>query len=1118
MSGEAADRPLIDAVDRERARSELGTSFAVEAAAGAGKTTVLVDRLLNLVGEGRARLDEIVAITFTEKAAGELKIRLRDRLEEALAAAADPDAGAHYRDALDDLGHAPIGTIHSFCASLLRERPVEAGVDPQFQVADPLAVSLLRERVWEAWLEGELAAGSPTLLRAVAHGIGLDDTGKGLYWLTERLLGCRDLLDALPPRPEGGAGVREFVAYARPKLAVLVDQLDTYCTPEACEAYRNGMENARRSLVLAEGLPDAQAEVAVARLKLPGRFPGKKHWSRSESRDDSKEIHDDLRARLEAVQTAIGQDLAAACAEAVAGYVEAYRLAKEAEGVLDFDDLLLLARDMLAGSRDAREHFKARFRYLLIDEFQDTDPLQVEIAFFLAERQGACAATWDAVEPEPGKLFIVGDPKQSIYRFRRADIEIYERAKATLGRCGGQLVLSQSFRPLPRLAAVVNGVFERIIAPPDDGLYQPDYVPLHPHRTDEPDRPDVVLLYPPAALAEDLHYQDDYRRAEARCTAAMIQRIVDEGWPVFDKRTGAWRGVRYGDVALLARTFTASDVYADVLAAADIPLRIVGGKHFYLAGEIHSLVAVLKAIDNPHDRLSLVSALRGPLFGISDDELLVAACEHGPLSYQSEGYAGAVGAAMALLREFHERRNSEPLALLLGRLLERTKALELFYLRPRGAQRVANLLKIVDRARQLEDAERVSFRGFVRWLSRLHETEADETESPLLEGDGDLVQFLTVHRSKGLEFPVVFVADMTSGGNRGASFIVLRDHPREQGQLAFYLGSKGQSIRTANWPGGDYEAVRGEAEAARLFYVATTRARDLLFLLPGWGRSAGGFSRFLPEHLIDGSPKWGEQTEWGFVYDTAGLDLADRPGRPFRVPQPPEGELGRAAASRLRARERWSAGVAEAVAGAGEGIAWRTPSRLGHEVLATPEEPEATVASGEGRLVGSVVHRCLEQLGQGIAADPEALVAAEARKAYLSDTARDTALRLVRAGLDSEVMRRAQAAEACYHEVPFALEVGGAVLSGSMDLVIVEADGAVVVDFKTDSVADDGELARRAAVYRPQMLAYALAADRLLCKPVKDVVLCFLCVGGEWALPVTESLLREAEACVAAQE
>ena len=268
MSGEAADRPLIDAVDRERARSELGTSFAVEAAAGAGKTTVLVDRLLNLVGEGQARLDEIVAITFTEKAAGELKIRLRDQLEEALAAAADPDAEARYRDALDDLGHAPIGTIHSFCASLLRERPVEAGVDPQFQVADPLAVSLLRERVWEAWLEGELAAGSPTLLRAVAHGIGLDDTGKGLYWLTERLLGCRDLLDALPPRPEGGAGVREFVAYARPKLAVLVDQLDTYCTPEACEAYRNGMENARRSLVLAEGLPDA---ARAARLPQPLR-------------------------------------------------------------------------------------------------------------------------------------------------------------------------------------------------------------------------------------------------------------------------------------------------------------------------------------------------------------------------------------------------------------------------------------------------------------------------------------------------------------------------------------------------------------------------------------------------------------------------------------------------------------------------------------------------------------------------------------------------------------------------------------------------------------------------------------------------------------------------------
>ncbi|MFW6108203.1 MAG: UvrD-helicase domain-containing protein [bacterium] len=1112
-------RRLIDAADRERATSELETSFAVEAAAGAGKTTVLVERLLALVGRGRATLDEIVAITFTEKAAGELKVRLREELEKAIAASPSAEVAARYARALDDLGHAPIGTIHSFCASLLRERPVEAGVDPQFQVADELACSLLRERVWEAWLEEELAAGDPALLRAVAHGIRLEDPDGGLYWLAGRLLRVRDLLEGLPPRPAGGLALRDFTAYARRKLAVLVDLVTWHCDDERSATYRERMESARRTLVLAEGLDDAQAEAAVVRLKLYGRFPGKKHWDRADSRDDAKALHDELRARLEAVQAAIGQDLAAACAEAVRGYLEAYRQAKEAEGVLDFDDLLLLARDMLATSREAREHFKARFRYLLIDEFQDTDPLQVEIAFFLAERPGRHAAHWEAADLEPGKLFIVGDPKQSIYRFRRADIEIYEKAKDALGRHGARLTLSQSFRPLRRLAEAVNRIFEAVIRPPDEGRYQPDYVPLHAHRAHAPGRPDVVLLPPPPALADDLQYQDDWRRAEARCVAATIQRIVGEGWAVFDQETGEPRPVSYGDIALLARTFTASDIYADELAAAGVPLRIVGGKHFYLAGEIHSLVSVLAAIDNPHDALSVVAALRGPFFGVSDDELLVARSEHGELNYLEEGWEGTVGAAMRVLRAFHERRNAEPLALLLGRLLEETKALELFSLRPRGAQRVANLLKIVERARQLEAAERVSFRGFVRWLSHLHETQADETESPLLEDDADRVQFLTVHRSKGLEFPVVFVPDMSSGGRHSARFVVLRERRPAEGQVAFYLGRKTQSIRTANWPGEDYETVRAEAEMARLFYVATTRARDLLFLLPGWtGRSAGGFSRFLPEGVVEGEPAWGEETASGFVLDTRAFDLSDRPGRPFRVEPPTDGALPKAAQRRRAARQAWLAGTQQAVAEAGAATAWRTPSRLGEGMLGQPEEGEAPIASGEGRRVGSVVHRCLEQLGAGAAEDVGSLVDAEARRAALSPESKLRASELVRGALESRLMERARAAEACYHEVPFALEVGGTVLSGAMDLVLVEPEGVAVVDFKTDAVSGAAAAEARAATYRPQMLAYALAASRLLCAPVTEVVICFVSSGREVALPISEALLREAEACVAADE
>ena len=495
----------------------------------------------------------------------------------------------------------------------------------------------------------------------------------------------------------------------------------------------------------------------------------------------------------------------------------------------------------------------------------------------------------------------------------------------------------------------------------------------------------------------------------------------------------------------------------------------------------------------------------------------MAACEGGGLSYLRGGYGGAVAGAMAVLREFHERRNAEPLALLLGRLLERTKALELAALRPRGEQRVANLLKIVERARELEAAERVSYRGFVRWLGRLHDTEADETESPLLEAGRELVQFLTIHRSKGLEFPVVFVADMTSGMRRTSRFVVLRDREPGEGQFAFYLGRKDQGIRSANWPGDDYDRVRAEAEAARLFYVATTRARDLLFLMPGWGEREGGFTAFLPQGLRGQSPPWGEATEIGHVVATASLGLGEGAPAAFRLRLPSGEGMTKAAEKRLAARQRWRHDLGERLQQAQAGVVWRRPSHLEEGMLSTPEEAAGGVA-GEGRQVGSVVHACLERAGVVEPGAVEARLAAEARAADLSAAATDRARRLLRAALDSPLMARAQDAEACYHEVPFSLEVGGAVLTGSMDLLFVEQGGAVVVDFKTDAVREPHELARRAQAYLPQVEAYALAASRVLCKPVKEVILFFLSAEREWSIPVTEAMLAAAATRVAAEE
>ncbi len=826
-----------------------------------------------------------------------------------------------------------------------------------------------------------------------------------------------------------------------------------------------------------------------------------------------------------------------------------YRQAKDDEGLLDFDDLLLLTRNMLRDSPPARDHFKGRYQFLLVDEFQDTDPLQVEIVFFLAERRGRHAAAWDAVEVQPGKLFLVGDPKQSIYRFRRADIETYERAKRALagshlhfahGRHvpnedvtpGAELTLSQSFRPVPGIAEAVNAIFkDQIVPPADGGLYQPAYVPLHPFREATGDRAAVALLYPPPGHDDELEKIESARRLEARCVATMIRRIVaEERWQVEEKpkdkerKDRVFRDARYGDIAILAERFQFSDTYAEALADADVPLRISGGKHFYMSYEVHSLVAVLKALDNPHDRLSLVAALRGPFFGVSDDELLLAKCAQGTLSYLGDTgkmpVPPAFAAAVAVLREFHERRDAEPIPLLLQRLYERTKVLELFLLRPRGEQRVANLLKVIVQARALEATQRVSFRSFVRWLARLHQTEAREAESASSEAGDDTVQFLSVHAAKGLEFPIVFLVDMTKGQRGSGSFAVLRDKSPEEGQFAFYLGSKDGVFRTANFPGDDYERARDDAERARLFYVAATRASDYLLMFPGWCGGKAGPARFLREAGRPESPDWGAVTPEGLVYDTRTLDLAPPPPRAFRLAPPATGPLTAAAEARLAARAQWQQAVAATLATATRGRVAVSPSHLEEGLTPPSDEPEATAGSDAGRRIGSLVHRCLQRSTLDDPADVHARLQAEAKALALSAEQVQHAARLLDTALASPLLARARAA-GCQHEVPFAIEVSRiedatpVLLTGAMDLLFIENGRVVVVDFKTDAVRDEAELARRADAYAPQAAAYALAAQTALCKPVAEVVLFFLSQGREWRIPVTDLLLRHAEQQVA---
>ena len=382
----------------------------------------------------------------------------------------------------------------------------------------------------------------------------------------------------------------------------------------------------------------------------------------------------------------------------------------------------------------------------------------------------------------------------------------------------------------------------------------------------------------------------------------------------------------------------------------------------------------------------------------------------------------------------------------------------------------------------------------------------------MAESGEDFVQVLTVHKAKGLQFPIVLLADISSSGSERGNVVVMR----ESGQFAVKLASGSKDgFSSSNFPDNSYEANRDEAERKRLFYVATTRARDYLVMFSGWTeRNVNGLAKFLGEWARPESPPWGQESEVGFVFDTRSLDLSPVRGSVFRVFPQVKGSEPEPARRRLEARREWAGAVERALVEAGRGVVAKAPSHL-HDGF-EPPDAEVRARAALGTKTGLLVHMAIERAWTEPRERVERFIVAEARREGLDPEATERARRLVAAALDSQIMERAARAEARYHEVPFSLDLGGTVLTGYMDLLFVEDGQVVVVDFKSDSVEAD-KVEERAQVYRRQMLAYALAARRVLCKPVAEVIIFFLEAGRALTVEFTEEEIARVAAELAAE-
>jgi ATP-dependent helicase/nuclease subunit A len=831
-------------------------------------------------------------------------------------------------------------------------------------------------------------------------------------------------------------------------------------------------------------------------------------------RDELVQWIDEFRVRADA-------DLAALLRQEMSGLLDEYRERKHRLGKLDFVDLLCCVRDLLRDQLDVRHYLQNRLSHLFIDEFQDTDPLQVEILMLLCANDPS-ESDWQKTRPKSGKLFVVGDPKQSIYKFRRADLVLYRQVRDALEECGvGFVSLTQSFRSVPNIQQFVNAAFEAEMSG-DVADGHAEWAALERYRPEMEDRPSVIVLPVPKPYKKRLA-----KEAVNLCMPDAIAAFI--AWLLEQER---W-GYQARDIAVLfrRRTQAGSDLtreYARALEARGVAHLLAGSKSFHRREEVETLRSALTVVEWPEDELSVFATLKGSLFAIPDETLFLYRHRHGRLHpfHKAEPEFPIVDEALGLLAALHRQRNHRPFAATVNALLEATRAQAGFLLRPGGQQILANVARVAELARRFEMTGGISFRGFVEELTAQAEKE-EAAEAPVLEEDSDGVRLMTVHGAKGLEFPVVILADLTAG-------LAQREPDQyvdpKQGLSAIRL------LRCAPWELREHaaeEAARERAEGIRVAYVAATRARDILvvpavgdepFPPDGWltplykaaypTRANWRRSRVAPQ-----CPDFGTSSvvERPVEYDRE-EEFSVRPG--LIQPETGQHEVVWWDPSKLKLGEElnqtlWQSEVLERLLKDDGGVslrgyhAWRSEREqvlqsgarpevdvfLASQAVEAPSGAPIVVAYSSalttprtlgGKRFGTLVHAVLRDTP--LDADAGAIRRfAELNARVLGAPAEEAeaARAAVETALAHPVLARARAAARCYREYPVTLRLGeNRLVEGVIDLAFVENGGWVVVDFKTD--ADGGE---RRARYERQLQWYAYALAELTGLPAQAQLL-----------------------------
>lgn len=1055
--------PIGDAVARQRLENDLDTNFLVEAGAGSGKTYGLVQRITNLIKQGRARAEQIAAITFTRKAAAEIRQRLQSHLEEAWRSESDAGRKELLRQASEDIGQLFVGTIHSFCGRLLRQFPFEVGFDPMFIEIEDAEYERLDRALWLEYLALQQERGVD--LGGVLADLGLDQ--EDLYEAFRAL----SLHPDTEPAPGSGLQPDHQEVHQRlgAALSSLRQRFPSTMPKRGWDRLQRGVLQARRYLRLYEdGLEPRYLRWACEAVNISPSQVTLNRWATKDAGTEARDIISAFREDVIAPYLQSWREYThAQILELVKPAVSFVADRRRQMGRASYQDLLIGAAKLLREFPKAREQLAATYTHLLVDEFQDTDPVQAEVVFLL-NGLPYNEQDWLKVDLRPGGLFLVGDPKQSIYRFRRADITTYHAVQKRLVETGGEVLhLTTSFRAVPEITQPLNDVFKDQF-PASATAIQAAYAPLISVRPASQFNAGVMKLTVPKAPNNAQHL---IVKENAQRIAAWIAWAC-QGNLLLDRSNGETSlGAKPQDFLVITPNRNHLLIYAAALEDAGVPVDISGAKLMRDAPELQLFLTVLDAIADPVNPVKTLACLRSEAFGLSDDALYRYHKAGGQIRLDiapPDADTGDVADALRKLRALRQYAEQLPPAALAELAAEQLGLIAYSATATGGGQKSGAIITALDLLREIRHTTLAQAIADLRTSLTLGDLETFNISS-----SGQAVRVMNLHKAKGLEAPVVILADPSRKTSYPPNIHIERD--RNGSKMSFCIRSRasfygsGKVISSPlDWDDAQArEAGFLAAEHTRLLYVAATRAKNLLVV-----------SRY------EGKP---EDSFW------SGLEPMLKNALEVKLPQQAPAA---APAKRIRRKSLMPSSVdaARAKLQAAAATNWQltSPSAMTAKNF-VPPMPEDGQNSEEpsGMAWGRVVHEMLARIAmyrpdveewttiaasllssEGLDCEPDVLVAAVTR-------------------VWDEIGGRVLNADQVLCEMPFAFADGDRQITGTIDLAFKEPDGWVLVDYKTDPVTPD-RLKPLIERYSPQIEAYGEAWAHLAPgEKVKEKLLLF---------------------------